>query len=430
MDYPRDCFDECMVRLDVSSFYDLRHQTIWEAMLKIGGHKLDLIMLQQAMKDSGTLEQIGGVQYLNALQDIVTSKANFSYWLDVIVEKHQLRGLIKACTDAVSQVWEFEGTAEELFDKVEHDIAKAGNKSSGRVTNSSESFVELTQDLERRMVQRESGQRSGIETGWHHLDYLTDGFQLGEQIVIGARPSMGKTAIATNLIENICLKNKVPSAFVTCEMRPVALMRRMCASQCRIEMKDLRNGKLSDAEMAKISAFGDMMRKSPIYWVNGVSGINDRQVCSEIRRLVRKRGVQFVVVDYLQKVKPSAKEEKKTYEVGSVSSSLNALSKELNICIVTLAQLNRENEKEKGRRPRLSDLADSKQIEADADMIALLHRERSNDSHIPTDLIIAKQRDGEVGIVNLIFVGGFQRFENAAPQNKVSDEDIPNYENH
>lgn len=425
--YP-ECLDECLVKIEASSFYDLRHETIWNAMLNVGALKLDIITLQQALRDIDLLEQIGGVQYLNALQDCALSKANLQTWLDIVFEKHQLRKLITACNDAIARVWNCKGSAEELFDKVEHDIAKAGNKNSSRVTNAKESFVELTNDLEQRMDLNRTGKRSGIETGWAKLDEMTDGLQLGEQIVIGARPSMGKTAIATNLIENICLKNNVPSAFVTCEMRPVALMRRMCASQCKIQMNDLRNGRLSESDMVKIASFGGVMRKSPLFWVNGVSGINDRQICSEIRRLVRKHQVKFVVVDYLQKIKPSQREEKKTYEVGAVSSSLNALSKELNICIVTLAQLNRENEKEKGRRPRLSDLADSKQIEADADMIALLHRERSNNSHIQTDLIIAKQRDGEVGVVSLIFVGGYQRFENA--ENHISDQDIPQYENH
>ena len=421
---PGECAHQCIAKLEADSFYDLRHQTIWVEIVACvtAAMPIDLVTFQQRLKDLGLLDQVGGITYLNELQDSVPSIANLTYYLDVLLEKHQLRRLLSTTTKIASKIYGFEGTAEELFDECERDIAKAGSIKSDRLVDGKQSVVLLTRDLERRMECRESGKRSGLETGWVGLNHLTDGLQLGEQCVVGARPSMGKTAIATNLVEHICLKNKIPTAFVTLEMRPEALLRRMLSSQCRISMKDLRDGNLSEGDMVKIAGFAGLVSKSPLHFVNGVGGMNDAQVCSELRRLHRKHGIQFAVVDYLQKVRGSSKQEKKTYEVGSVSSALNSVAKELNIALVTLAQLNRENEKDKGRMPRLADLGDSKQIEQDADMIALLHRDRGNEPSIPTKLMIAKQRDGEIGSVDLAFIGNYCRFENAQ---KISDEDVP-----
>lgn len=408
------CLDACLGRLSGESFYEIRHRILWDDFSSHGIAGVDLILVVQRLKDSGKLEMVGGIAYLNEIQNAVPSSANLSQYIEAIEGKSKLRRLINTCTNTINEAYSLSGNkAESLIEKTESEIAKAASVHRELVLNQAQAVSAFTTDMERRIECHATGKRSGLETPWIDLDKKTDGLQFGEQFIVGARPSMGKTAIATNLIEHVCLKNKVPSVFVTLEMSPAAICRRIASSNLKISMGDLKSGFIGEGDYEKLNSFCILIKKSPLYFVDGVSGMTDVQICAELRRLKRKHDIQFAVIDYLQKIKGSSHEEKKTYEVGGVSSALKAVAKELNIALVTLAQLNRENEKDKGRMPRTSDLADSKQIEADADVIALLHRPRTTDEHIETSLIITKQRDGEIGSIDLIFTGKHCRFDSA-----------------
>lgn len=192
-------------------------------------------------------------------------------------------------------------------------------------------------------------------------------------------------------------------------------MRRLVAAHCSVPMKDIKNGMLTEGDCKKIMAFSMQQQKAPFYFLDCVSGIDVSRLCSAIRRFVRQYSVQLVVIDYLQKVQPSSKNEKKTYEIAQVSTMLKAVATQTGVAMLTMAQLNRESEKDKGRTPKLSDLAESSQIERDADVVGLIHRNRG-DTEGETKIIIAKQRDGELGCVNLLFNGKYARFDNAAKQ--------------
>lgn len=272
----------------------------------------------------------------------------------------------------------------------------------------------LLADLEHRHENHVAGIRSGIRTGFGKLDFLTDGLQPGEQTIIAARPSAGKTAIALNVVTQACLRDKIPTLVISMEMRPQALMRRMLSDWHNIEMGALKSGNFTEGQMEKFLLFSNHVSKCPLFIENGVSGLDINRIAAIVRRMHRKHGIKLVVTDYLQKIKPGSKQEKKTYEIGEISGILKALAESTNTAFLTLAQLNRESEKDKGRIPRLADLADSAQIERDADTVALIHRPRTEQDPQGQNasLIIAKQRDGELGVVDLTFEGQFCRFKN------------------
>jgi len=257
-----------------------------------------------------------------------------------------------------------------------------------------------------------NGQRSGLTTGYDDLDRYTDGLQLGENSILAARPSVGKTALACNLVERICLQDKIPTLFISLEMSAAALSRRLLSCNQRIEMNNLRTGKMSEIDFSRVSSFNRLLKSSPLYIEEGLAGLSASRVAGMIRSYAKNRGVKFVVVDYLQKIRADTRNEKRTYEVAETSGILTGATKESNVAMLCLAQLNREGEKNKGkdnaaRRPRLSDLSDSGQIERDADNVFLLHK--ASDGVV--EMVIGKQRDGETGLISFVFLGQFCRFE-------------------
>lgn len=257
------------------------------------------------------------------------------------------------------------------------------------------------------------GKRSGIPSGFFELDDKTDGLQAGEFWVVGARPGRGKTAMAVNIAEYVAVSKQIPVLFVTLEMSATAIARRMLSSMAEIPMNSIRRGLFSRDEFLRMGSFTAKLKKSPFRVLESPGGIKIGKLCHAIRVAVKRYGVKLVLIDYLQKIKADDKGEKRTYEIGEITSELVAVTKRENINTFALAQLNRECEHEKGRSPRISDLADSKSIEADADFIGLIHR--TADSPERAIFLVAKQRDGEVATIEFRFNGKFCRFENPTP---------------
>lgn len=269
----------------------------------------------------------------------------------------------------------------------------------------------LIDDLERR--HQLQGKRSGIPTGIESLDEITDGLQLGEFWVIGARPSVGKTTLGLNIAESVVFKEKIPCLFVSLEMTAASLLRRMLSMCSRIDSRSIRRGLFNQGDFKSMTAFTARLSASPFYVMDAPGGAKDSVICNAIRASVRRWGVKVVILDYIQKIKPENKGEKRTYEIGDTTSRLVEVAKRENICLLSLAQLNRDKDKQQ-RSPIVSDLADSKAIEADADFIGLLDRPVLDREGKLTDelarLHIAKQRDGERGILDLKFDGKHHRF--------------------
>lgn len=345
----------------------------------------------------------------NSAQDACPSSANAPFFAQGVLEGWRRRKLVEAGSTLAMHAKDPSLTVDEIT--AEAESALSGSESSStEIMDGRQAARACIDQLEER--HKRQGTIGGVETGFRDLDAMTDGLQPGEQAVIAARPSIGKTAIALAVFEHACLRNEVPSLFVTLEMSAASLMRRMAASWCQIPMRTLRTGRFSDRDFLRLAAYNKACADAPLHIADGVSGLSIASVCSIIRRASRKHGVKLVVVDYLQKIQASDRHEKRTYEVAEVSGRLRSVAVKTGVALLTLAQLNRESEKDK-RPPRLSDLADSGQIERDADMVALLHRDRGGPNGSEAKLIVAKQRDGETGLVDLHFDGTHCKFSSA-----------------
>ena len=433
---PNDCLGQCIEKLKAGPevFYDLRHQTIYEAVAAMYDKRdpIDIITLQQRLKDRGLLDQIGGIPYLNALQDSVPSAANLTYYLDIVEEKSLLRKMIHTCTDVVGRVYDFDGEVDELLDEVERDILRMSESRSGGTIEPVKSLVNKAIGMVENYFNRQ-GTLGGLASGFAELDRMTDGMHGGEMIIIAARPSMGKTSLAMNIAESVVLNQKLPVGVFSLEMTAESLVLRMLCSNARVNLRNIREGFMSESDFPKLTSSAGKMSSAPLY-IDDTPGLSILQLRTRARRMWQQHGIKLFVIDYLQLLHSTSRraQENRQQEIAEISSGIKALAKELSIPIIVLAQLNRELEKDKSRKPHLSDLRESGSIEQDADLVGLLYKPATEDEDapqtedspdgIPVNLLIAKQRNGPTGDVQLTFLKPYTRFETAA---KVSDEDIP-----
>lgn len=433
---PNDCMGECIAKLKAGAetFYDLRHQTIYATLIEMYDHReaIDVITLQQRLKDKQLLDQVGGISYLASLPDAVPSAANLSYYLDFVVEKYLLRKMIHTCTDVVGRVYDYEGEVDALMDEVERDILRI---SESRVQGGAPPIKQLVSSAIGTVENyfNRQGVLSGVGTGFTDLDKMTDGLHGGEMIVIAARPSMGKTSLAMNIVEHVVLQQKLPVAVFSLEMTAESLVLRLLCSQARVNLRNIREGFMTEADFPKLTNAAGKLSNAPLF-IDDSAGLSILQLRARARRLWQQHGVKLFVVDYLQLLHSTARrsQENRQQEIADISSGIKALAKELSVPVLVLSQLNRELERDKSRKPRLSDLRESGAIEQDADVVGLLYKPSGGEDDeggameeqdgLPVNLLIAKQRNGPTGDVNLTFLKSYTRFESAA---KVSDEDIP-----
>ena len=434
---PNDCIGECIEKLRSGEdvFYDLRHQTIFKALADMYDHRqaIDVITLQQKLKDDQLLEQVGGIAYLSVLPDTVPSAANLSYYLDIVREKYLLRRMIHVCTDVVGRVYDYEGEIDALMDEVERDILQI---SEARVQTQTTTIKELVKKAISTIedFHQRQGMLTGIPTGFSDLDKMTTGLHGGEMIVIAARPSMGKTSLAMNIAEHVAIEAKLPVGVFSLEMTSESLVLRMLCSRSRVNLRNVREGFLAERDFPKLTGAAGKLAASPLF-IDDSSGLSILQLRAKARRMHQQYQIKLFVIDYLQLLHSTARRaENRQQEIADISSGIKALAKELNVPIIVLSQLNRELEREKNRKPRMSDLRESGAIEQDADLVGLLYRPNAEDEDgaagsstsedaTPVNLLIAKQRNGPTGDVNLTFLRSYTRFESAA---KVSDDDVPN----
>lgn len=432
---PNECMGECIEKLKGSDeiFYDLRHQTIFHALAEMYDSRqaIDIITLQQRLKNGQLLEQVGGLAYLSSLPDVVPSAANLSYYLDIVREKYLLRKMIHVCTDVVGRVYEYEGEVDALMDEVERDILRI---SESRVQGQSSTI----KDLVKRAIgtiedfHQRQGLLTGIPTGFSDLDKMTNGLHGGEMIVIAARPSMGKTSLAMNIAEHVAIEAKLAVGVFSLEMTAESLVLRMLCSRSRVNLRNVREGFLAERDFPKLTGAAGKLAGSPLF-IDDSSGLSILQLRAKARRMHQQYNIKLFVIDYLQLLhSTSRRAENRQQEIADISSGVKALAKELNVPIIVLSQLNRELEREKNRKPRMSDLRESGSIEQDADLVGLLYKPNAEDEEAASaapeeaaavNLLIAKQRNGPTGDVNLTFLRSYTRFESAA---KISDHDVPN----
>ena len=429
---PGDCLGDCVEKFKSGSevFYDLRHRTVYEVLVEMYDRReaIDVITLQQRLKDKQQLDQVGGIAYLASLPDTVPSAANLGYYLDIVQEKHILRKMIQTCTEVVGRVYDHEGEVDALLDEVERDILRI---SEARVEGKTDKIKELVKKAITTIedYHQRQGMLTGVGTGFTDLDKMTSGLHGGEMIVIAARPSMGKTSLAMNIAESVSIDQKLPVGVFSLEMTSESLVLRMLCSRSRVNLRNVREGFLAERDFPKLTGAAGKLANAPLF-IDDTSGLSILQLRAKARRMAQQYGIKLFVVDYLQLLHSTARRaENRQQEIADISNGIKSLAKELNVPVIVLSQLNRELEKDKDRKPRLSDLRESGAIEQDADVVGLLYKPSREDEDafeeqdaIAINLLIAKQRNGPTGDVHLTFLKSYTRFESAA---KVSDDDVP-----
>ena len=431
---PIECLGECIERLPSGpeAFYDLKHKVIFQLLIEMYDEKqaIDLITLQQRLKDNKQLEGVGGLIYIASLPDKVPSAANLAYYLDIVREKHVLRRMIHACTEVLTRVYEHEGDVDVLLDTVERDILRISESQIGSVALSMKDLVHRAINKIEEFHQRQ-GMLTGLATGFVDFDKMTSGLHGGEMIVIAARPSMGKTSLAMNIAEHVAIEGGVPVGIFSLEMTAESLVLRMLCSRSRVNLRNIREGFLAERDFPKLTGAAGKLAGSPLF-IDDTGGLSILQLRAKARRMSQQHGIKLFVVDYLQLLNSTSRRaENRQQEIADISNGIKALAKELNVPVIVLSQLNRELEKDKGRKPRLSDLRESGAIEQDADLVGLLYKPTSEgdeegatreEEAVPVNLLIAKQRNGPTGDVALTFMKSYTRFESAA---RVGAEDVP-----
>lgn len=410
-------------------FYKTSHKKIFEAMLRMSdaNEPIDLITLPNALRGGDALEAAGGSSYLALLVSLATTSANIVPHARIVREKAILRGLIKASSDIIAKSYDDSAKipAADLLDRAEQAILAIDQKHSDGMlvpmhTSVSASFAMI----EKRYEQKDT--ITGIPTGFVDLDGKTSGLQQQDLIIIAGRPSMGKTAFALNIAAHAAIEQKKKIAIFSLEMSREQLTMRMIGSEARVDAHRIRTGHLQDCDWMPLSHASGRLAESSMH-IDDTAAISAAELRARARRLKSEKGLDLIIVDYLQLMRGRGDEGNREQEISGISRSLKALAKELGIPIIALSQLNRalENRAGKDRKPQLSDLRESGAIEQDADVILFLYREEVyNKCGCPgecicgrrgiAELIIGKQRNGPIGKVDLTFLSRFTRFENKA----------------
>lgn len=413
---PNECIGTAVEKLKrgEAEFYDLRHQVLYSHLVAMwdAQQPIDLISFQQRLKDAGLLDGVGGLAYLSQLMDAVPSTANLGYYLGILKEKSTLRHLLKAATAIVGKVHDANGPVESLVDEAEREILKVGEDSgAGEVELTQKEHVRAAIDA---IQQRFDGKMTGLPTGFPKLDQLTGGLQKADMIVIGARPSCGKTSLAFQIGMAVA-ETGIGIGVFSLEMLANMLNQRAIGTLARV---NVQTGNWNDQQMRAMSVAATRLSKLPIY-IDDRSGLKMAQIKAKARRWHKKHGIGLLIIDYLTLIRPRLDKADRQSSVAEISNDIKGLAKELKIPIIALAQLNRDIEKGKERKPTLSDLRESGQIEQDADVICFLYKEDPN--HEPSDVVIqvnlllAKQRNGALGEIRLSFHKETTRFEEGSP---------------
>lgn len=407
-------------------FYDGRNQAIYATLSELSrdNSPIDLVTVWERLKGKGTFPTETGLQYLSALPDAAPSGHAAPYYLGIVLENFVRRQILAFATEATQKVYEGD-KGETLIDEIEKKVSELSKQYSGETETSIDKIVDAAwSDLE--AAYNRGNELTGISTGFSDLDKMTNGLKPADMFVVAARPSMGKTSLAMNIAEYVATDLNIPVGVFSLEMTKESLMRRMLCTRARINERDVREQKLSERDFTRLGASRSNLRKANLF-IDDTSGLNILQVRARARRMVQQHGIKLLVVDYLQllqSVTGKIKDNNREREVADISNGIKSILKELSIPGVILAQLNRELEKDKNRKPRLSDLRESGAIEQDADIIGMLYcpeDEPENPEIIPVNMMIAKQRNGPTGDVRFTFFKAFTKFEQAA-------RELPNYD--
>jgi replicative DNA helicase len=416
-------WDQIADRVAAEDFYRNDHRLIFEAaaVLIERSQPCDAVTLSGHLESLGLLDQVGGLSYLGSLARDTPTTANIRAYADIVRERSVLRQLITAGNQIVSTALDPEGReAREVVDEAERavfEIAERGSR--GKI--GFRTVKSILPDVVNRIdeLYHSDGSMTGISTGFKKLDEMTSGLQPGDLIIIAGRPSMGKTTLAVNIAENAALGSNKSAAIFSMEMSAESLTLRMISSLGRINQSNLRSGRLEEQDWPRIDSAMTQLGNAKIF-IDETPALTPTEIRARARRLKRERGLDLIVVDYLQLMQVAGTKENRATEISEISRSLKALAKELKVPVIALSQLNRGVEQRVEKKPVMSDLRESGALEQDADVILLIYREEVYDVNTTrkgiADIIIAKQRNGPTGDVQLTFLGQYTKFENYVPE--------------
>lgn len=401
-------------------FFLAQHRLIFEAMVGMDEARvpIDTVSLMHHLERNEKLEQAGGPGYLSQLQDGMPRIANVGHYAQIIKDKATLRELINAAEIIQQSALDGHDNADDILDRAEAAVFKLADM---RIRGGFVGIKQLVQDnfsqLERMFTE---GRRiTGLSTGYSNLDNQTSGLQPSELIILAARPSMGKTALALNIAENVVLRQNQPVAIFSLEMSKESLLMRLLASAGQIDSHKFRTGRLGQEDWTKITKSLALLSES-LLWIDDSAASTVLEMSAKARRLKRDKGLSLVIVDYLQLVTTHGRFGNRTEEVSYISRALKGMAKELQVPVMVLSQLTRAPAKE-DRDPQLADLRESGAIEQDADVVLFINRpnlykaDAEEEERAKTKLLIAKQRNGPIGNLDFVFIGRHTRFEQALP---------------
>ena len=412
-------------------FYQLNHQIIFEALLDLSRENkvADEILLAEKLDSRKQLEQVGGQNALFEITSRIDTTAHATYWLEIVKEKALLRRCIYVAFEIIDGANNLQGDVDDFLSGMEQTVCELGDDQNTRTSIHFREPIQKAMGEIQKMLSKEES--DGLFTGYKDLDNLTNGLKSAEMIVIAARPSVGKTSLAMNIVENISfspkyINNPKNILVFSLEMSAPSLAMRLICGKAKVNMNDLRKGFVAKNYAEKLNEISQQFQQAPI-WVDDTSGLSINQIRAKARRVKSRNGLSLIVVDYLQLISGDKYSSSRENEISVISRGLKSMAKELEVPVIVLSQLNRDSEKEK-REPRLSDLRESGSIEQDADIVMLLGKQRKGEDiresdvsqtsdedqgedFEPIKLILAKQRNGPTGYVNLAFVRKYTKFE-------------------
>ena len=397
-------------------FYQNQYGIIFDAMVELcnEGKPVDLITLQDRLKEKDLPPDISSMEYIRDLMDVVPTSANVKYYANIVSEKAMLRRLIKTSEEIANTCYLDKQSTEEIMEETEKKIFQLlQRRTSGEFVPIQQIVLNAVSNIER--ASKTKGSVTGLPTGFVDLDYKTSGFQNSDLILIAARPSMGKTAFTLNIAQYMAVKKNITVAIFSLEMSKEQLVNRLLASESRVDSQTLRTGNLKDEDWTKLVEGADIIGRSHLI-IDDTPGISVAEMRSKCRKYKLEQNLGIIFIDYLQLMGGSGRSDSRQQEISEISRSLKALARELNVPVVALSQLSRAVEQRTDHRPILSDLRESGAIEQDADVVMFIYRDDyyNKDTTKPgvAEIIIAKQRNGPSGTVELVWLAKYTQFVN------------------
>ncbi|MFH1189285.1 MAG: replicative DNA helicase [Candidatus Omnitrophota bacterium] len=412
----KEVIPQAIETLNADCFYKDANSRVYSAIIKLFDENrgVDLITVIEELKKTDSLETAGGPDYVSGLASSVPTAANFVHYAKIVKEKMILRNLINTATHIVAECYDTSKDVDGLVDKAEQMIFEVSSRKIDRKSVPLREIIKGSIETIDNLYQRKQNV-TGVSTGFRDLDIKTAGFQPSDLIVLAARPSMGKSALALCIAEHAAVVDRAPVAFFSLEMSKEQLVQRMLCSHARVDAHKVRTGFLSQADWPKLVSAAGKLSEAPIY-IDDTPGISVLELRAKARRMKAQFDVKLIVLDYLQLMQGHSRSDNRQQEISEISRSLKALARELNTPLIAISQLSRAVEQRTDHRPQLSDLRESGAIEQDADLVLLLLREwyynPTDENRGLAEIIIAKQRNGPTGNFNLAFLGEYMRFEN------------------